>query len=160
MDISFINASDLEKTSSDGWSFLFVSQPSPGACFLLFPLALFPLWDLLQAENADSTHDSRCVLEIGILDNLGFSACYVLIRHPMEGETIHWGPKSETPWKPIHCLILSPLCGCEHWYLNHRCHQPHQPGPTPCKPPGHSGKVSWLQWAVNLSICQRDTGGR
>lgn len=53
-----------------GPSFL-VSQPPPGA--------LFPLWDLLQAGHADSTRGNQCVLEIGILDNLSFSACYVLI---------------------------------------------------------------------------------
>lgn len=151
----------LEKTSCDGWSFLLVSQPSPGARFHIFPLALFPCWDLLQAENADSTYGSQCVLEIGILDNLGFSACCVLIRHPMEGETIHWGPKSETPWKAAaYTLPYLALCGCGHWCLSHRCHQPHQPRPTPWKPPGHSGKGSWLQWALNLFICQRDIGAR
>lgn len=95
---------------------------------------------------------AACVCWSRILDNLAFSASYVLIRHPRKGETVHWGHEPETLCKAAAYTASAPCMGHGHWCLETQT----SPAPSawcqlPCKPPGHQGKGSWLWSMVNLS---------
>lgn len=88
-----------------------------------------------------------------ILDNLAFSASYVLIRHPRKGETVHWGHESETLCKAAAYTASARLLawGMDIGVWAPDLTSPISLGQLPCKPPGHQGKGSWLWSMVNLS---------